>query len=146
MNGLLAQAQQPQSRQATPEEQQAYKTMVTQVMSFLMQDDVVDTIEQVAKTKGPAQALAYVVSEALKHVGGAAMNAGVDVADHTGQAALGEVLTVIANVMQKSGMVEDVDATVQEALDIITTGGQKDSPQEEMTEPVDNPQEEALEV
>lgn len=120
---------QNKGRKASNQEQQAYKTLVTQVISFLMNDDdAIDILEQTAKQKGPGPALAYVVSQAIGQVGQAAKNAGVDVANHTGQAALGEILTVIATIMQKSGLTEDVQATVEEAMQIIMSGGQQAQP------------------
>lgn len=127
------QAPQEGARPANEQEQAEYKTIVTQILQYCMTNDVVSTIEQMAKSAGPAKALAFVVSHAVEGVGKAAMEAGKDVSMQTGQAALGEVLTVMANVMKDAGMTDDADALAQEAMELLMTGGK--NPAQEQAEP-----------
>ena len=124
MAGMLAQAQ-PQGRKATPQEQQAYKNIVTQVIKYLAQPESAQVLEEMASRKSPAEALAFVVLQALQGVGMAAKKAGIDVANHTGQAAIGEILNVMANMMKMGGLIDDVAGTVQQATQIIMAGGQQ---------------------
>lgn len=128
MDGLLqqqapqAQPQPAGQRKATPQEQQAYNTLVKQVMGFMANPEIVDTLKQMTETQGPEKALAFVVGKALGLVGHAAQQAGASVAMHTGQAALREILTALASMLAAAGAVKDVKTTVETVMQMILGG------------------------
>jgi len=140
MNGLLAQAQQAgpqqaapeqaapqqpqqgQGRKASPQEQQAYKTLVTQVVGFISKPEITAKLEEMIQQFGPDRALAMVIMQALQMVGEAAKQAGADVATHTGKAAIKEIVTVMTAMLQASGLVEDAQASAQGVMQLIAEG------------------------
>lgn len=144
--GLLnpQQPQQAQGRKASSEEQAQYKTLVMQVVKFMSMPENVEALKQATQQMGPEKALAMMIAQSLQLVGQAAKQSGVNVAMHTGSAALKEIVTVFASMMAASGIVQDVQQTVDAVVQMVMSGG-KDSPQEERSEPQDNPQEEQQE-
>jgi len=141
MNGLLAQPQQPpqgqpkgqpegQGRKASPQEQQAYKTLVSQVLGFIASPEVTAKLEETIQKVGPDRALAMIIMQALQMVGQAAKGAGVDIATHTGKAAIKEIVSVLAAMLQASGLVESAQNTTQGVMQLIAEGmfGQQNQP------------------
>lgn len=122
MNGLLSQGKAKRGRKASQQEQDAYKTIVSQVIGFLAKPQVSAQLEQLVKQIGPEQALASTIVHALQMVGQAARGAGADVAMHTGKAAVREIVTVMVAMMKASGMVDDAQSTAQAVMQLIAQG------------------------
>lgn len=112
------------ARNATAEEQDHYKNLVTQVLGFISEPENTAELEVMVKKLGPAKGLAMMVSQALQGVGQAARVAGANVAKTTGQAALKEILTVLVSLMRAGGLVEDPVPVIQEAMQLIIGGNQ----------------------
>jgi len=121
--GLLNQ-QQPQGRKANPQEQQAYKTLVTQLLKVMSEPESREGMQQMTEQLGPEKALAMMIVDALQGIGAAAKEAGVDIPNHTGVSALGEVVTVLVSMMAASGLLKDVNQSVTTVMDLIMSGGQ----------------------
>jgi hypothetical protein len=137
MNGLLQQPQPPaqQGRKASPEEQAAYKNLVTQVIGFISKPEITGKLEEMIKQHGPDRALAMVIMQALQMVGKAAQSAGVNVATHTGKAAIKEIVTVMAAMLQASGLTDNAQNTVQGVMQLLAESmfgaqGQQQQPQQ----------------
>ena len=122
--GLLQQPQQPaqQGRQATPQEQAGYKKLVTQVIGFISKPEVTAKLEEMIQQLGPERALAMIIMQALQMVGKAAQMAGTDVATHTGKAAIKEIVTVMAAMLQASGLTENAQTLVQGVMQLLAEG------------------------
>lgn len=124
--------QQQSSRKATPQEQQAYTLIVSQLVKYMATQEVTENLKELAERIGPEKALASVMSGGLQAIKVSAENAGVEIEMHTGVSALKEVVSIFVALMAGSGIVQDAELAKRQVLQLIMTGA--DAPGQETME------------
>lgn len=117
MAGLIQQAQGP--RKADQGEQKQFELAVQQATDFLMEEENIKAMAQMAHKSGPAKAIALFVKKILDGVHTAAGGSGVNVEGHTMTAAAQIVSQLAATILVQGGFEGDPKQIAQEAVQMM---------------------------
>lgn len=121
---------QPEGRQASPREQKMFDTMARQALLMLTSESGAEALMALAQARGPAEAIANQVRDALQGVQQAAMTAGIEVTPDVVSASARACAQALAQLMAEGGAVEDPAPLAAEAVAMMEGQGQEAPPEQ----------------